>query len=128
MENSTPGMPKNGKGTGVITIDLSGMDVVAFKAKLGGDFPMGDETSRLKTMAVRSHGKKARYLSVIEPYESESMVKSVTATSANELVVELIDGRVQEITISDIENETNPIKISVQEQVNGKLVRQEKTY
>ena len=127
MENSTPGMPKNGKESGTITIDVSGMDVVGFKAKLGGDFPLGNESSRRKTLAVRSRGNEARYLTVIEPYESESMIKSVTATSANDLVVELVDGRVQEISISELDGENNQLKVSVKELVNGKVVREEQT-
>lgn len=81
MANSTPAMPDNARETASITIDLSSMDAVSFKAKLGGDFPLGDESSRRKTLAVRSRGNEARYLSVIEPYENESMIKSVTATS-----------------------------------------------
>ncbi|MDF7808066.1 hypothetical protein P4E94_11500 [Pontiellaceae bacterium B12219] len=125
MEHSLPGQPKNSKASGSIALDLSGMDAVAFKATLGGDFPMGDESQRRKTMAVRSTGKDARYLSVIEPYETDSMVKSVTANSANELVVELTDGRVQEITIADLDGETGEANISVREFMNGKLVREE---
>ena len=101
--------------------------MVGFKAKLGGDFPLGDESSRRKTLAVRSRGNEARYLTVIEPYESESMIKSVTATSANDLVVELVDGRVQEISISELDGENNQLKVSVKELVNGKVVREEQT-
>jgi hypothetical protein len=125
MSNSIPGMPENTKQSGIITVDLSGFDVVRFKAKIGGDFPLGDESSRRKTLAVRSKGKKARYLSVIEPYESESMIVSVTAKSANELVVKLKDGRTQEITISDFDGEANSIKVSARELFNGEVIREE---
>jgi hypothetical protein len=129
MANSAPGMPKNSKESGSITIDLSGMDAVAFKATLGGDFPMGDESQRRKTMAVRSRGKDTRYLSVIEPFETESMIKSVAAKSADELTVELVDGRVQEISISGVDAGANDqIKVSVQEYKDGKLIRGEKTF
>jgi hypothetical protein len=125
MGDSAPAQPKDSKKAGTITIDLSGMDVVGFKATVGGDFPMGDESQRRKTMAVRSSGTDARFLSVIEPYETESMVKSVTAKSANELTVELTDGRVQKITISDLDGETGEAKVSVREFLNGQLVREE---
>jgi len=128
MVNSTPGMPQNDTESGTITIDLSGIDAVGFKAKLGGDFPLGDESSRRKTMAVRSKGKDARYLSVIEPYENESVIKSVKAKSANELEVELKDGRIQEITISDFDSEPNQIKVSVRELLKGKVLREEQTH
>ena len=127
LENSTPGMPVSNKVSGKITVDLSGLDAVKFEAKIGSDFPLGDETSRLKTMAVRSHGTKARYLAVVEPYETKSVIKSVSAKSENELVVELTDGRVQEITISGLEGNGKNIKASVQEFRNGELVREENT-
>ncbi|MDW7691180.1 hypothetical protein R9C00_19490 [Flammeovirgaceae bacterium SG7u.111] len=128
MANSIPGMPENAKEATKIMIDLSGMDAATFKAKIGGDFPLGNEASRLKSMAVRSYGTEARYLSIVEPYENESMIKSVVAKSANELVVELIDGRVQELTISGIESNTEEIKVSVKETKAGEVLRQEQTY
>ncbi len=127
LENSTPGMPENHKEEGSITIDLSGLDAVSFKATLGGDFPMGDESSRRKTMAVHSKGKEARYVSVIEPYENKSAIKSVIAKSAEEIVVELYDGRIQEISISGLDTEHGKIKVTSRELVNGNLIRSENT-
>ncbi|MEN8661027.1 MAG: hypothetical protein ABF330_00880, partial [Lentimonas sp.] len=125
MDQSTAGMPKNSKKAGSVTVDLNDFEVVSFKATLGGDYPLGDETQRRKTMAVRSQGKQARFLSVVEPYEKESVVKSVTAKSADELIVELTDGRVQEISIEGFE--TDDVKISVRETRDGELVREEMT-
>jgi hypothetical protein len=127
MDNSTPGMPENNKKEATITIDLSGLDVARFKAKIGGDFPLGDESSRRKTLAVRTHGAQTRYLSVIEPYETESFIKSVKAISANELEVELLDGRVQHVVIANLESDNMPVTVLVSEFVNGELVRQETT-
>jgi hypothetical protein len=125
MDQSTPGMPQDFKNAGTITLDLSGMKAVAFKSTLGGDFPMGDETQRRKTMAVRTEGTDTRYLSVIEPYETESVVKSVQAKSANELTVELTDGRTQEIRISGLDGDPETIRISVTERLNGNVIRTE---
>jgi hypothetical protein len=127
MPNSIPGMPKSNNNEATVTIDLTKIEAVSFKAKLGGDFPLGDESSRRKTLAVRSKGKQARYLSVIEPYKTESVIKSVTAQSANELIVELLDGRVQEITFSGLENNNGEVKVAVKELVNGITVREEQT-
>lgn len=127
MSKSTPAMPKNTKEEGLITIDLSGLDVARFETKVGGDFPLGDETSRLKNMAVRSHGKKARYLAVLEPFENESVIKSVKAKNENELLVELLDGRIQEISISGLEGDGKNIEVSAKEYFDGELVREEKT-
>ena len=128
MAHSTPGMPEDSQAAGAITIDLAGMNAVAFKAELGGDYPMGDESNRRKTLAVRTAGKTTRYLSVIEPYEKESAIKSVKAKSANELVVELTDGRVQEIMIAELDGKSGKAKVSVRELQNGKLIREEKSY
>ncbi|MGJ8654421.1 MAG: hypothetical protein ACSHX8_14265 [Opitutaceae bacterium] len=125
MDQSTAGMPENSKESGSVTVDLSGLNVDSFKTTLGGDFPLGDETQRRKTMAVRSQGKQARFLSVIEPYETDSMIKSVTAKSADELLVELNDGRVQEIKISGFE--ANDVQIAVRETRDGQLIRDERT-
>lgn len=127
MAHSTPGMPKDNKAAGLITIDISNLDVARFTAKIGGDFPLGDESSRRKTMAVRTEGTKARYLSVIEPYENESVIKSVTATNANELEVELLDGRIQKISISNFEDDTKTIKVKAVEYLNGEILREETT-
>ncbi|MDF7799287.1 alginate lyase family protein [Pontiellaceae bacterium B1224] len=128
MDNSTPGMPQDFRSAGSITLDLTGMNAVAFKATIGGDFPMGDETQRRKTMAVRSTGSETRYLSIIEPYETESVVKSVTAKSANELTVELVDGSIQEIIISGFAEEDQDVSIDVKEFKDGELIREEKTF
>lgn len=128
MPNSTPGMPENYKESGEIIIDLTGLDVVAFKAKIGGDFPLGDESSRRKTMAVRTQGKFTRYLSVIEPFETESVITSVVAKSANELEVDLKDGRKQVITISELDGDGSTIKIIVKEYLNGVLLREEQSF
>ncbi|WP_152541780.1 hypothetical protein [Saccharicrinis fermentans] len=127
MEFSIPGMPMNDKVTGKIAVDLSGLDVVRFEAKIGSDYPMGDETSRLKNMAVRSAGSKARYLSVIEPYETESVIRSVTAESPDELRVVLTDGRIQNISISNMEGKNGQVKVAVTEIKDGQVIRKEES-
>lgn len=126
MENSMAGMPENSREAAKITLDLTGLEVTRFEAKIGGDYPLGDESARLKNMAVRSHGKKARYLAVVEPYESESVVKSVNAENPNKLIVELADGRIQEITITGLE--TGEVQVSTKEILDGKVVRSEQSY
>lgn len=125
MNNSTAGMPDNAKEAGIVTVDLSGVKAVSFKARLGGDFPLGDETQRMKSMAVRSHSKDARFLSVVELYENASVIESVTAPSANELVVKLTDGRVQTIKVEGLE--TGNVKATVRETRDGQLMREETT-
>ncbi|MFI3301954.1 MAG: hypothetical protein SNH35_06520 [Rikenellaceae bacterium] len=125
MESAIPSMPASFKSEAVAVVDLSGVEAVKFEAIFGGDYPLGDETQRRKTLNVRSTGKQARFLSVIEPYESESVVKSVEAKSADELVVTLKDGRRQEIKISNFENDADNITVGVKEYKGNKLLREE---
>ncbi|MDQ8197877.1 hypothetical protein QEH56_06950 [Pelagicoccus enzymogenes] len=126
MTFSLPGMPQNIQEKATVTLDLEGLNAARFQSKIGGDFPLGDESSRFKTMAVRTHGREARYLTVIEPHESESMIKAVTATGPNEIIVELTDGRTQEITIKGLDSETGKVEITASEQKDGKTTRSEK--
>ncbi|MFR9649314.1 MAG: hypothetical protein SNJ33_01125 [Rikenellaceae bacterium] len=118
-------MPQNYSSEAVITVDISSLDAVAFKANFGGDYPLGDESQRRKSLNVRSEGKNAQFISVIEPYEGDSMVKSVKAESSSLLTVELTDGRVQLIEISNFVDSPEEISIHVKEYVDGELVREE---
>ena len=110
---------------GIITLYLSGLNVVRFKAVLGGDYPLGDELPRHKTYSVRANGKTARYLTVIEPFENKSVIQFVEAIDANRLKVQLKDGRVQDLTIHNMEGAGNNIQVSVVETLNGKELRRE---
>lgn len=127
MPNSTAAMPENVKEVASITIDLRKLGAVRFKTKIGGDFPLGDESSRFKSMAVRTQGSQARYLAVVEPYESESKIAAVTAPNENQIIVELTDGRTQEITIEGLEGTPGEVQVSTLERLNGKVTRTEKT-
>ncbi|RED94616.1 COG1470 family protein [Marinoscillum furvescens] len=127
MANPTPGMPENTKEAAVITVDISGIAAQRFEATIGGDFPLGDESSRLKSMAVRTKGTEARYLSIVEPYETESMIERVVAKSENELLVKLKDGREQQLVISGLEGSDGEVKVEVKEMKNGQVVRSERS-
>ena len=80
---------------------------------LGGDFPLGDETPRRKTLAVRQKGLEARFLTVIEPYEKECMVEKVEASDADHLTVWLKDRRKQHIVITGLDGDGNSVKIDL---------------
>ncbi len=128
MDHALPAMPLAADRDATVVIDLSGVEAVRFKARVGGDFPMGDESHRLKTLAVRTHGAQARFLSVVEPYEAQRVIKSVTATSAEALRVELLDGRVQEIVFSGLDHAANDsVRVHVRELRDGQVVREEQT-
>lgn len=125
FSESVPANPFVSNEDGTITLDLTGLDAVRFKAYVGGDYPIGDETWRRKSLSFRTTGKQAQYLTVIEPFENENVVKKVTANSPNEVTVELEDGRKHVVKIQGLENDA-AIQVSIQEFKNGKLIREEK--
>ncbi|MCI9457938.1 MAG: extracellular solute-binding protein [Oscillospiraceae bacterium] len=99
--------PVDHKEESRICLDLSGLHAVKLTACVGVDAFEGDEWQRRKTYAVRSFGKIGRYLTVVEPYEKESVIEKVTAEGPDSVRVTLKDGTVQTIAVSDIEKE-NP--------------------
>jgi hypothetical protein len=124
FDESVAANPLRSGEPGTVTVDLTGLNAVRFKASVGGDYPLGDEIARRKSLSFRTRGKVAQYLTVIEPYEKERFVQSVKAQSANELTVELNDGRKHVITFSGLDTgESITAKIQVME--NGNLVKEE---
>jgi hypothetical protein len=126
--NATPAQPTTNNVQGVVRVDLSGADALRFKATLGGDYPLGDETQRRKVYAIRApDAKGARFLTVIEPYEDKPMVKSAVAISADALRVELADGRVQEILLKNFDGDGKDLVGEITESKDGKILRREST-
>lgn len=72
-------------------------------ACVGVDAFPGDEWQKRKTYAVRSKGTLGRFVTVVEPYESEPVIAAVTAESPDSVKVALKDGRVQTITLDGME-------------------------
>lgn len=126
-ENAIAAEPEKKSDAGVLSIDLSRLNAVRFKATIGGDFPLGEADQVRKTISYRITGKEARYLTVLEPYETKSLVKKVTATGAGELMVELTDGRVQRIRIAGLDSKEGKVKVSIEEEKEKKVVRSEET-
>lgn len=118
-----PGQPRDDRRPGVVRIDLAGVGAVRFKAVLGGDYPLGNEFQRRKVYGIRSTGTEARFLTVIEPYEDKPVVKSAVATGPGRLRVELLDGRIQEIAIDDLEGQGTAV--TCVESRNGQVLRRE---
>jgi len=145
--SATPAEPTANAVAGIVRVDLSGVSAVRFQATLGGDYPLGDESQRRKVTAIRDAGapstvsassgtsaetrrdgarrSEARFLTVIEPYENQPVVKSAVATSADSLRVELIDGRVQEIQFENFTGDGTNIVVRLTESRDGKLIRTE---
>ncbi len=126
-KNNVPAEPQNAGQPGTVHVDLSGIDAVRFKAVIGSDYPPGDESQRRKTYAIRAQGTEAIFLTLIEPYENALMVKSATASGPDQLHIELADGRVQEITISNFTGDGPDLGATLTESRDGKTVRSETT-
>jgi hypothetical protein len=125
-DRSTAAQPKDETKPGLIDVNLDGTDAVRFKATLGSDYPPGPEEQRRKIYAVRAPvGTEARFLTLIEPYQDKPVVKSAVALSADELRVELLDGRTQDITIGNFTGTGKDIAVQIQESKPGAPVRQE---
>ena len=61
-KSATPAEPKTNGVAGIVHVDLSGVNAVRFKATIGGDYPLGDESQRRKVTAIRANGTEARFL------------------------------------------------------------------
>jgi hypothetical protein len=124
-----PAEPAKAIEPAIVTIHLDNMDAVRFKAVLGSDYPPGPEDQRRKVYAIRSPdgAASARFLTIIEPYEEQPVVKSAQATGADGLRVELTDGRVQEIAISGMEGNGRDVAVKITETKDGAVIREEDT-
>lgn len=95
-----------------IFLNLEGLGAVKLTACVGVDAFPGDEWQKRKTYAVRTRGKAGRFLTVIEPYESEPMIAQVTAESPDKVQVTLKDGSIQEIILTGIQGEHPQVWLS----------------
>ncbi|HUB27444.1 MAG TPA: hypothetical protein VL992_18605 [Tepidisphaeraceae bacterium] len=120
---ATAGEPDDPHQPAIISVDLSGLDAVRFKAILGGDYPHDPQQRR--TYAVGTTGTQARFITLIEPYDKTPVVRNAVADSADSLRVELTDGRVQTIRLANFEGDGSDLRISMTESRNGQLIRAE---
>jgi hypothetical protein len=119
FDQATPAEPRDASQSGVAQIDLSGLAAIRFKATLGGAYPLGDAGQLHKIYSIRSEGTDAHFLTLIEPYDKQSAIKSAHALSADKFQVELTDGRVQELTINNMEGAGNEISVTMAETKDG---------
>lgn len=125
-KKAVPGDVIDKSGEAVITVDLSALNAVRFVSDIGGDYPVGDESGRRRFAAQLKHERSSRFVSVLEPYTDRKMIKDIEFISYNEIKVSLNDGRVQVITVSELDGDGEDISAEVKEYINGKLVRSEK--
>ncbi len=102
MPDAIPVSPADHQQEAIMTIDLQGLNAVRFCAELGADAFPGDEQQRRRTYAIQVEGSSARFVTVVEPYETDAMVAKVEATDADTVRVTLTDGRVQTIRVEGL--------------------------
>jgi len=117
--------PIEDKEPGLITVDLKKLGAVKFVASIGGDYPVGDETWRRKTVSIRTKTKATMFLTVIEPYEDQPMIESAVAMSPFDIEVKLKDGRTQNLTIENLHLDHMDISVNITETKNGEETRKE---
>jgi hypothetical protein len=89
--------------------------------------PAGGELRQPKIYAIRSAGSEGRFLTLLEPHEKDSLIRKAEAFGSSRLKVELTDGRIQEIEISNLEDDGANIIVRAQESRNGRMIRSETT-
>ncbi|MDE6402722.1 MAG: hypothetical protein K2K86_02810, partial [Muribaculaceae bacterium] len=111
----------------VVEFDLSGIQATGLSGTIGCDYFTGDEEQLRKTVAVRQRGTKAKFITLIEPYESKPMVKSAETDDEGNVTVKLTDGRIQKLKINGFFSRDTTPGISISEYKGKKLLRQEST-
>ena len=133
FDKAIPAEPRDKKKWGVITLDLEGLNAARFHVVIGGDYPVGDESGKRRTVFQQQTGTSACFASVIEPHEGDAMVQSVQYAGAWSIKVTLADGREQIISVKGIENTqesdttNNSVRILLEEYQEGTLIRSEET-
>lgn len=110
-----------------VEFDLSDIKATGISGKVGCDYFAGDEEQLRKTVALCQNGNRARFITLIEPYESKAMVRNAVADRDGTVTVTLADGRTQKLEIRDFFNRTSTPKISISEFKGCKLLRHEST-
>lgn len=108
-ENAIPASTLDHEKEGKIRICLKDIPAekregARLRACVGVDAFAGDESRKRKTYAVRTEGVKARFVTVIEPYEAEPVVREVVSVDENTVKVVLADGRVQTLSVENMES------------------------
>ncbi|AFH61132.1 COG1470 family protein [Paenibacillus caseinilyticus] len=107
--------------------NLTGVKAASFESVLGGDYPAGLDPARRKTVSIRSKGREAAFIAILEPHEGTSAIRSAEAFSADLIRVTLTDGRVQEISIHGMNGDGKDLGIRIRESRDGGMVREEES-
>ncbi|SDD07080.1 Heparinase II/III-like protein [Paenibacillus sp. UNCCL117] len=105
--------------------DLRGLGAVAFEGVIGGDYPVGDDPARRKTVSFRTCGKTAWFMTLLELHEGGPAMLHAEAAAAGRLSVRLSDGRRQELVIRGLDSEEGHVAFEMEEWSGERLLRME---
>lgn len=105
--------------------DLSELDAVSFEAVIGGDYPLGVDPARRKTVSVRATGKEAVFLTILEPHKDRPAVAGARALSEDRIEILLADGRRQELELRGLRGPGSGLGLRIAEWRGGALEREE---
>lgn len=128
FQKAIPAEPSDRFKWGVITLDLKGLNAKKFHAVIGGDYPVGDESGKRRTILQQQTGTSACFASVIEPYETKPMIQSVKKAGPWRIQVTLADGKVQFVSVDlSCDRLEDGVCVVLEEYQDGKLIRREET-
>ena len=122
-DKAIPAEPEDRTKEGAIRLCLDGLDAVRFRSDIGGDYPLGEEDGRRKTVAFRKTGKEASFITILEPYEKNAQIEGVSAQAEGCVEVRLKDGRLQRIEVGSLNAGTPDVRI--REYLGDSLLREE---
>jgi len=108
-----------------LTLDLTGLDAVRFRAVVGVDYPVGKEQDTRRTLLARTAGRRAQYLAVIEPHAGQRRIKRAVGESTSRCRVELADGRIQTVTLENFEGDGRDMVVRMTETRDENVIREE---
>lgn len=125
-DSAIPANPQKANESGAVKIDLSGLRAMRFKAVIGGDYPLGPAMDHRKTVSIRSRGSAAEFITLIEPYEKDSVVAKARS-DGRRIEVELKDGRMQVIALDQMDGDGINVQVEFSEYRNGERSFYEKS-
>lgn len=125
FDKAIPAEPLDIERESIITVDLDGISAKRLITSIGGDYPVGDESGRRRTIVFRKHEKSTKFVSVIEPVEDRHLINNVISTDGNSVSVFMKDGRVIEILVNGLEEEQCEPTVHIKEIKAGKVIREE---
>lgn len=123
--DALPFEPLDDQLPAVAEVDLRGLEAAAFEAVIGGDYPLGLDSARRKTISVRVTGREACFLTLLEPHEQPPAVIRAEAAAADRIRVQLADGRRHEIELNGLQGDGSQLRIRILESAGGRLLREE---